>query len=438
MPVLVILSAIVLQAGGTLAEPEGSGRGRRWVRSHPFYLSGLTQTPERYDVSVYRAAGLNTLLAWKPGEGLFAKSAAVGLPWHYHIYHTRYGETPDEVVAHAREIVEKYPGCTGLMFGDEPSQAAMEKFGETCEALRRAFPDKLIYSNAFPIGATMDRYFGGEPPEGYGYEDYFDAFARLVRGDVLMFDIYPFGAGDGHSGAYFPNLEIVRRTGLKYGVPYWVFVQAYERESTRRLPSESDLRMQLFSSLAYGFTGISYFTYDVAFERGLVELNAEPSPLYEPAARANREVANLGRALRFLTSTGVGYVSGRQENDGQAVENPLPSGTTHWREVKARPPEIRDVGAEGRDALIGFFEDDDGRRYFMLVNLSHGAGKSAAECAQTVRITFAPEVQAVTRLSRETGRPEELAVRDRTLALKLPGGTGELLRVGMGGFPGVE
>ena len=197
--------AMAFEVKPLAAEDRSTGRGRRWVRSHPFYISGLTQVPKRYEVDVYKAAGLNTLLAWKPREGLFEKSAVAGMPWHYHIHRDRYGETPEEGVAHAKSIVAKYAGCTGLLFGDEPNQAAMERYGETCAALRKAFPDM----NAYPIGATADRYFGGKAPPGYGYSEYFDAFTRLVRGDVVMFDVYPFGEGGGHSGGYFLNLEAV-------------------------------------------------------------------------------------------------------------------------------------------------------------------------------------------------------------------------------------
>jgi len=436
----VTLTGAVLAAAG---EPSRrTDFGRQWVRSHPFMTMGLTQVPRRFDTHTYEGAGLNTLLAWKPRTGLFEKAVKAGIPWHYHIHHTRYGETPEQIVAHAKQFVAQYPGCTGLMFGDEPNQAQMEKFGRVCAALRAAFPDRLIYSNAYPIGATPDRYYGGRAPRGYGYPDYLDAFARLVQGDVFMFDIYPFGEGDGHSGVYFQNLEIARRTALKHGVPYWVFVQAYERPGRRRLPSESDLRMQVFSSLAYGFTGIAYFTYDVAFVRGLVELNGTPSPMYSPAAQLNREIGNLGKALRFLTSTAVAHIPGQRRDDGRTVDNPHPLGTTRWEDLRARPRDVREVcgDALGRDRglLVGFFRDDGGAQYLMVVNLWHGADRTAAECVQNVTLSVAPHVKAVVRLSRETGVAEPLPAQAEKVTLTLPGGTGDLLRLGPGSFPGQE
>jgi hypothetical protein len=436
---LLIIVVTAAQVALTAEEKGNEGRGKQWVRSHPFYISGLTQVDDRYEVDAYRGAGLNTLLAWKPREGLFEKSVSSGMPWHYHIHRDRYGKTPQEIIAHAKAFVEKYPGCTGFMFGDEPDQAAMEQVGAMCAALRGAFPDKLVYSNAFPIGATADRYFGGDAPENYGYSEYFDAFAQQVGGDVVMFDIYPFGDGDGHSGVYFLNLNVVRDTALRHDVPYWTFIQSYQNTGNRRLPSESDLRMQIFTSLAYGFTGISYFTYDVAFERGLVELDATPSPLYAHAAKVNPEVAHLGKALRFFTSTGVGYISGQSVTEEQTLSNPLPPGTRNWKEVEARPGEIQDIRmnyqGEEKDALIGYFKDDADIPYFMIVNLWHGADKSAAACTQTIMLTFAPNVTFLTRLSRETGQPENLPVQAGKLELILPGGTGDLFSLGTGSFP---
>ena len=39
--------------------------------------------------------------------------------------------------------------------------------------------------------------------------------------------------------------------------------------------------------LTYGYTGIIYFTYDVAFERGLIDKAGKPTHLYHAAAKAN-------------------------------------------------------------------------------------------------------------------------------------------------------
>ena len=88
--------------------------------------------------------------------------------------------------------------------------------------------------------------------------------------------------------------------------------------------------------------------------------------------------------------------------------------------------------------LLGFFRDDDGRRYLMVCNLWHGKDASAAEKALTVTLTLDPRVKVIGRLSRETGRPESLLVKDGRFRITLPGGTGDLLRLGDASFPGLQ
>ena len=158
------------------------------------------------------------------------------------------------------------------------------------------------------------------------------------------------------------------------------------------------------------------------------------------------EVSNVGQAIRFLDSTGVAFVMGTHEQDGQVIGNPAPpmptGGPWVWPTANSRPAELLDVEilntGKGRDALLGFFKQDNGDTYFMVTNLWHGMGRSAADCKLNVRLTFAPSVRTVTRLSRETGVPEELVVQGGQLDLSLLGGTGELLKVGDAKFPGLD
>ncbi|MAE66755.1 MAG: hypothetical protein CMJ18_21005 [Phycisphaeraceae bacterium] len=164
--------------------------------------------------------------------------------------------------------------------------------------------------------------------------------------------------------------------------------------------------------------------------------------MYYHCARANLEVAHLGRTLRFLESTGVAFIAGRHDNDGQVADNPTPSRMRNWQDLDMLPTQLRDIALadQGRwkDAMIGTFKDDHGQEYFMVVNLWHHHDLSAAQCAQTITLTFTPGVKQVTRLSRETGRAEQLVVRDSTLKITLPGGTGDLFKFGDGPFPGLE
>ena len=74
----------------------------------------------------------------------------------------------------------------------------------------------------------------------------------------------------------------------------------------------------------------------------------------------------------------------------------------------------------------------------MLVNLWHGEGASAADRRLTVTVRLDPAVRRVGRLSRTTGLGEMLPIDNGAVKVTLPGGTGDLLRIGGVAFPGVS
>jgi len=254
---LIALSVLCAEAQ---SENHGTTRGKRWVRSHRFSLSALTQNHRLFDVDEYRGAGLNTLLCWELRPQLLEKSVAGGLPIHYHMHHN-VGETIDDYVEHVRALIAKYPSLTDILFQDEPKTPVRMHVGKVCAELKKAFPDLLVHSNAMPKGAVRPaKYgFGEDTPDDF-YAAYYEHFARLVQDDILMVDIYPLGHAGGHSDVYFETLALVRQQDLKYGKPYWIFIEADDHGGKKRRPSENDLRFQLFAPLTYGFPGISYFT----------------------------------------------------------------------------------------------------------------------------------------------------------------------------------
>ncbi len=440
-----VVSSAVLIAAVSVCTSVSAGelsRGQRWVRSHPFTTMALTIIPESCNPQQYKDANLTTTLAWKQREQLLKGSAGVGLPWHLHLRRVVLNKDglTDQLKTRLRGHVGNYKGCSGWMVWDEPNRAEMLRAAETVKWLKKTWPETLVYSNAYPMGATPERYYGGKTPTGgYSYEQYLRDFSTILGSDVVMYDAYIFREGGG-TGNPFPTMNTARKVALEHGKPYWSFVQSHADERRgNRMPSESDIRMQVFAHLASGFTGIGYFTYEDQQGPAMVSNSTrQRRPIYYHVSRLNQEVINVGRALRFLKSTDVRYVAG--------PGNRVPTAATAWQPGAGGNKLIRSISIKGatskpiewRDVLVGFFKDDHGGDYFMLTNLWHGEGVSSARRSMTVTLKLHPGVTTIGRLSRETGKPERLSVKGDELEMTLPGGTGELLRFGSAEFPGLS
>jgi len=368
--ICVWLTLFVAPSQSESGPPRPIQQGHSWVRSHPFTIIGLVRAyPKPFDVEEYRRAGFSSLLAWEPGscKELLPAVAKDRMPFIVHLEHwgeaqTNRKNTTEESLRQAiREInseehrnyidsVTRHPGCIGFIANDEAVRPSYLRYTrQLLKWLRQQHPDKLALCNAHP-----------NPWDG-DYDRHIDEFAAIVEPDVLMTDVYPLGDPNGLAANYFAILSDIRKTALAHGMPYWMFIQSFQSTGgfDRRLTSESDLRLKMFVPLTYGYTGIIYFTYDVAFERGLIEKTGEPNRLYHDAAKANREVANLGRALRFLISTHVGCVPVHHDDDGKTVANELRRST---KALGLSKQPIREVAigslGERKDVLLGFFRDD--------------------------------------------------------------------------------
>ncbi|MAE64759.1 MAG: hypothetical protein CMJ18_10875 [Phycisphaeraceae bacterium] len=431
------LFVVSFTAGCSADRPEDFGR--RWVRSHPYTLMGLCLNDETHDFLLYKAAGFNHVLAWKPWrEALMEPMAGHNLTWFGNIPWI----TPDDERTGIKRdhttlvpaLTRKYSGNVGWLVNDEPTRDELNATAEVMEWIRGQYPDALIFSN---LGADLD------------YSAHAQRFLQTLEPDVMMYDSYPFNSikatwDQPDRDKWFARAGMVRKAAMSAGVPYWAFAQSIDRSGEKRLSSESNLRMQLFVYLTYGYTGQAYFIYDYGFKNapGLLDEKRRPSHIYNHAAIANPEVANLGRAIRFLTSTGVFAAPTAKGVDPFVDPEILATWKPHGvANDPLRSVRILDAGPD-RHGLIGYFVDDRGQTYFMLTNLWRKPGQiegSGKNTTLSFRLVFDRSVRSIWRLDRRTGRPKELNIADpaKGLDISLPGGTGDLFKIGNGKFAGV-
>lgn len=303
--------------------------------------------------------------------------------------------------------------CIGYGIRDEPNAADFPALRARVDALREVRPGRLGYINLFPNYATPEQL------DTATYEEHVARFIAEVNPDVLSMDHYPqFRPGADGRDNYCANLAVMREQSLKAGIPYWNFFNTMPY-GVQTDPTEDQLRWQIYTTLAYGAKGIMYFCYYTPgggeFPKGgaILLRDGRLSRHYDQAKRINARVANLGRTLMRLTSTGVLRL--RPDDDPAAVLAGAPIRNVSRADYD--PP---------LDLLVGVFKHEDGRRAVMLNNYAF-----AYTAWPTVE--FDGDAGSIREVSQETGL-EQPVVDDSPdldgLQVSLDAGEGRLFLMG--------
>ncbi len=288
-----------------------------------------------------------------------------------------------DLPAKAADFTKNREQIVGWLTNDEPSGMPAVVASITAVNALREDPTRWALFNLLPPGAQNNP----------STEPIIEAAVRNGM-PLLSYDAYVIHAnGRDNAEAHFRYLDQFRQASLRYNTPFWAFALSIKHFSYRR-PSESDLRWNHYTNLAYGAKGLWYFTYwgPTGWENwdtvAIVDpRNGAKTELYEYVKTLNRAVLNMGDVLLGLTSRDVVHTS---PPPGQRPFMP----NKHWI-----------IGIRATDALIGFFQDGNGTQYALLVNKRHGMGKSAEETADSMALTFAPAVRSVTAVNWLDGTP---------------------------------
>ena len=240
--------------------------------------------------------------------------------------------------------------CWGYHLVDEPGAGAIPDIKNRVEIIRKNRPGKLAYFNLLPDYASAAQLGVAT------YDEYISRFAEETKCDLLCMDYYPMMTPtvDGRDG-YCGNLEVMRKYSLKHKIPFWNFFNAMPY-GPQHDPTESQLRWQIYTSLAYGAKGVLYFCYWTPrgdeFPKGGAIITAEGQRTrhYDQAKRINAGIKNLGPTLMKLTSLKVIRI--KPTDDSATVLEKSP--------IKSISP--------GGDYMVGVFKHHDGRRAVLLNN----------------------------------------------------------------------
>ncbi|MGE0812919.1 MAG: hypothetical protein AB7O28_26615 [Vicinamibacterales bacterium] len=309
---------------------------------------------------------------------------------------------PTKDPAVARRLAAN-PAVWGYHLGDEPyPEAVFAGIGREFRQFEQAAPRQVPFVNMLSTTGEFLR-----------------TYMREAKPPLLSFDYYQWWWG---SDRYFEKLEQFRAAALAAGVPLAACFEVsanpgVEWGDTARLPdNDRRLRQSVYTSLAYGVSGIEWFHSDMVFAK-----DGSLTPAGRDVAAINHEIAPLGRALAGLTSVDVFHTA------------PLPAGSRslpkeHW--VQAIPEE------RGAGVVLGMFRDGEGRDYAMVTNRDYRESQTVVVKLQSKWLGIAPWYTAkqykyaVERFDRATGAWSNVASSSSVgFSYVIPAAEAELFRV---------
>lgn len=192
-----------------------------------------------------------------------------------------------------------YKSLMGYFIWDEPHEENFSKNRYVKDFFKDKDPGRLAYSLIFPSYGTYTWSSNHANWANDSYKKYVDKYLSTVDPEVISFDYYPFRSGSVslNENYLWRDLGYLRKKAIELKKPLWFYFQASGMVPNTEL-TNPQLRVQMFSALAYGVTGLSYYT-----SLGLiVDEEGNKLPRFNEIKSLNKEVRNLGDYLFSKTS----------------------------------------------------------------------------------------------------------------------------------------
>ncbi len=243
-----------------------------------------------------------------------------------------------------------HPALAGWHLTDEPNAKEFPRLAAWTKRIQAVDTVHPCYINLFPTYANEEQL--GTPT----YKAHVDSFLACVPVPFLSYDHYPITSG-GLRTDYYENLEIASNAARTAGIPLWVFSLAVAHDPYP-IPTEAELRLQVFSDLAYGAQTIQYFTYWTPksttwnFHEAPIDTLGKRTPTYDRVRKINREIQSYAGIFKGAKVLGIGHTGSE-----------IPKGTSRFESFAP----FSDVTTGGKGAVVSHIENG-GMTYLVVVN----------------------------------------------------------------------
>lgn len=287
----------------------------------------------------------------------------------------------------------QYPAFIGFEVLDEPSIQQFDWIAKEQDKFNASkyYDDYYFYVNllnnkaAASVTGTSD------------YDEYVNTYAEKILSRMkqdkrqLIYDHYPLLQDDitgkfSFSDRYFRNLEILAKKAVETDSQFEGYIQTLSYNGHRHV-SKADFSLQMYAHLAYGCSGVRYFTYktpsaDGWFTEDTVSAVTDDdciTDVYYDIKEINEQVRTFDAELLSYEWKGV-LTNRGSANDTSSFENLTESLSSH-----------RGIASVDSDyqLIVGAFEKGDANAYILL-----NAEDPLDGCKNVVEITFADATKA--------------------------------------------
>jgi len=367
---------------GFAQAPLGTSLSRAWVYvlTHEPFISGLTVTMGEVTPAVidryfddFNATAVHT---WADGLGVPINSWRQQGDVPYVSWITDVGLSTSNSLE-LGGMPADVPGRIGYQIGDEPrDQAEFDVYWTGVQVAQQQDPNALVILNW-----------------SYHAEDllpgFFQTAAETWNVDIFSYDTYST------SRDVYERYDQFSKVCRQYDMPCWRYLDSYWDGSHDDDLAEIDMRWDAFAGLVFGYSGHTWFLYQVAagsngLHSNLFDVNndwdALPTEKFAWAARINRDLRFLGETTNQLKPLDARFAYHWPTIPDWGIAIALPPGVDVWEVGAGGDPYLQSVGCpEGEadmDIPIGFFEDGFGSRYVMVQNGNHPGGSWPTESDQ--------------------------------------------------------
>jgi hypothetical protein len=182
-----------------------------------------------------------------------------------------------------------HPALAGYYLMDEPDTSQFPGLTRLAKEIMAIDPDpaKVICVNLLPNYAT-NRQMGIKPWEPY-YQ-YVHKFMSEVPVNILSMDHYPIDRLS-ISPRWYDNMQVMLEAARMCKMPWWAFICAIGFNQAPE-PSLGSMRIQCYTNLAYGATGIEhwYYWYYEGGRAQAIDAEGKRTATWEIDRQVNREV----------------------------------------------------------------------------------------------------------------------------------------------------